>query len=116
MCLLLRRLAVVPIVAALGACASAGAPPLPAVPIGFLVDGASTQAECIERLGAPQRRFAAAEGGVVFTYRLGEDGAGLHPVPASASWFDYARRRSLVLVFDARGTLARHALVAVRGG
>ncbi|MCW5666042.1 MAG: hypothetical protein KIT35_19605 [Piscinibacter sp.] len=87
----------------------------PAVQLGLLVDGSSTLADCIGRLGPPGRQFAAAGGGVVFTYRLGEDGTGLHPVETPESWFDYQRRRSLVLVFDSRGTLTRHALVKVRG-
>jgi hypothetical protein len=110
-------IAALSITLALAACASSvKAPVLPAVTLDFLVDGRTTQVQSAERLGPATRQFAAADGGVVLTYRLGEDDGGLHPVPAPGAWFDFARRRSLVMHFDAQGVLRRHAVVAARGG
>lgn len=101
----------------LGACSAVPkAPVLAAVPLDFLAGARTTPEQCIARLGPPSRELPAGEGGRVLIWRLGEDGQGLHPLPAPGAWFDYERRVSLVLLFDAGGRLARQALVRAAGG
>lgn len=92
------------------------APALAAVRLDFLVEAQTTSDQCIARLGPPSRDLPAGEGGRVMTWRLGEDGDGLHPLPVPGAWFDYGKRVSLVLVFDSTGRLARQSLVRAAGG
>ncbi len=92
------------------------APVRAAVALDFIADGRTTPEQCIARLGPPSSEFPAGEAGRVLTWRLGEDGQGLHPLPAPGAWFDFDRRVSLVLVFDANGRLTRQALVRAAGG
>lgn len=101
----------------LGACTAVPkAPVLAAVSLDFLVVALTTPEQCTARLGPPSRELPAGEGGRVLIWRLGEDGQGLHPLPAPGAWFDYDRRISLVLVFDSGGRLTRQALVRAAGG
>lgn len=101
----------------LGACTAVPkAPALAAVRLDFLVEARTSPEQCIALLGPPSREFAVGEGGCLLTWRLGEDGEGLHPLPTPGAWYDYGRRVSLVLLFDAGGRLTRHTLVRAAGG
>lgn len=94
-----------------GACATAPPPPpaqlLASEPLAFLVDGRTARAEVTLRLGLPARTFEADR---IAIYRMGWS------AERGAFALDYApttgRAWDLVLVFDAAGVLARHALVA----
>jgi len=78
----------------------------------FLQDGASTREQIMLTLGQPSATYEQEK---ILTYRVGENKAqGYYLVTPSQlrQWEDV--RYSLVLVFDAGGTLQRHSLVAVQ--
>jgi hypothetical protein len=77
----------------------------------FLVDGSTTRAEAIGRLGPPFRRL---QDDSICTYRLSHDEAGRFVSfgQGETSWTDLDA--SLVLVFDESGSLRRHSIVNVR--
>lgn len=89
------------------ACATPGPPPAETLELGFLDDGATRREQVALRLGLPSRVF---ESDRILIYRMQwSPERGLHPVPwhqALLAAYD------LVLVFDERGVLAQHALVA----
>lgn len=93
------------------ACATPKPPPAADVlsrrDLAYLVDGSTTREQALLRLGLPSRSF---EGERILLFRLGwTEREGLAPVAwHSAALAGY----DLVLVFDAQGVLARHALVA----
>lgn len=76
----------------------------------FLQDGKTTREAVYLQLGEPSGVY---EDGRILTYRLAEDSGGylllLYPRT------DWTGMYSLVLSFDAGGTLTRHSLVRVRG-
>jgi hypothetical protein len=75
----------------------------PPVVFAFIENGATTRARVLDQLGSPQAEF---EHGRVLAYRLDEK----RDLVASFHQTAY----SLILVFDERGILERHALVRVR--
>lgn len=79
----------------------------------FLRDGASTRDEVMLALGQPSATFQQER---VLTYRLGEDAKQGYfveqPHATNLPWVGV--RYSLVLVFDAGGTLQKHSLVPVQ--
>jgi hypothetical protein len=91
-------------------CASPPPPPvaeLASGALGYLVDGTTTRAEVVLKLGLPARTF---EGDRIALYRLAWSADdGLRPLawhaPLLAAY-------DLVLVFDAGGVVEQHALVA----
>jgi hypothetical protein len=76
----------------------------------FLNDGQTTRTEVILNLGQPSATF---ENERIQTYRIGGDGeSGYFVRGASGTW--YETNFSLVLVYDADGTLQSHSLVKIR--
>ncbi len=76
----------------------------------FIQDGTTTRDEILLNLGQPSAVF---QDEAILTYRIGEDKRGYFiEVPSVSDW--QFVRYSLVLVFDAKGTLQRHNLVSVR--
>jgi hypothetical protein len=78
----------------------------------FLRDGTSTRDEVILALGQPSATFQQER---ILTYRLGEDatqGYFVEQPHSTSPWLGV--RYSLVLVFDAGGTLQKHSLVPVQ--
>jgi len=102
-----RRLCIAVLIAVLTGCATQ--------PVGkrdllsFLQDGKTSRVEAILTLGEPSRSL---EGGRIVTYRLNEDEGGYTILPPYAEGPSF--KRSLVLVFDDKGTLRRHSLVKLR--
>ncbi len=98
----------------LAGCATTTPPPPPLgapVDVGFIRDGITTRADCVQRLGAPSKTIATTAGGEVLTYWVGRDQAGLRAV---ASWATFEPvRYSLVLSFDVGGVLVRHSMVKI---
>lgn len=74
--------------------------------LAFLEPTVTTQAEVTQKLGSPA---ASYEQGRIVTYRLSEDAGGYRAPKSYESW-----KYSLVLEFDGKAVLARHALVKVR--
>jgi hypothetical protein len=105
-----RAAGLLPSVLLLLACAG---PPPPATAalesreLSFLADGATTREQVALRLGLPARTFEADR---IVLYRLGwTEARGPYPLaysPQGVAIYD------LVLVFDERDLLVRHALVA----
>lgn len=91
----------------LGACSNA--------PIGkqdlldFLQDGKTTREEVFLHLAEPSATF---EGGRILTYRLDEDAGGYTIKGAKGQ--GWSAKYSLVLSFDEKGILRRHALIRVQ--
>jgi hypothetical protein len=75
----------------------------------FLQDGNTTREEVILRLAEPSATF---ESGHILTYRLDEDEGG-YTIRGSRGP-GWSAKFSLVLSFDDRGVLRRHALVRVK--
>ena len=73
-------------------------------------DDASTRAQLEARFGPPALTF---EDGRIACWRLGGDEAGQYVVRRTVGWA--GTRHELVVVFDAAGTVQRHALVEIRG-
>jgi hypothetical protein len=73
----------------------------------FLKDGVTTKEEALVHLGQPSGSF---EDERILTWRLYEDKGGYYQQAPQFNLFINADF-SLVLVFDARGVLVRHALV-----
>jgi hypothetical protein len=77
----------------------------------FLRDGGTTRDEVLLKLGQPSATLQAEK---VLTYRIG--GSAEHgyvvAIPQHDSW--QIVTHSLVLIFDANGTLEKHSLVPVR--
>jgi hypothetical protein len=115
--------AIVSAVALLSGCAAAPTP-APLVDLAFIQDGVTSTDLAIRKLGAPTSQLAASSGGKVLMFRIGQDAEGLHAqwyTYTKSDWYDfldrwaaYDVRYSLVLVFDQRGVLERHALVKLR--
>jgi hypothetical protein len=84
--------------------------------LAFLVDGATTRETVLLQLGQPSGRFERER---ILTYRLGYDEkTGNHWLvereAGPSGWAAWDRARySLVLVFDERGVLRKHARVEV---
>ncbi|MGZ5132307.1 MAG: hypothetical protein ACXWCV_17410 [Caldimonas sp.] len=96
------------------ATATATAPSLgPVVALDFIQDGVTTIEECEPRLGPPSKKIPGAAGGQMLTFWLEQEAGEMHVFvdPRSLE----RARYSLVLSFDARGVLTRHALVKVWG-
>jgi hypothetical protein len=75
----------------------------------FLQDGTTTREEVMLHLAEPSATF---EGGRILTYRLDRDEGGYTLMGTkSARW---SGKFSLVLAFDEKGVLRRHALVRVQ--
>jgi hypothetical protein len=114
---------IVSAVALLSGCAAAPAP-VPLVDLAFIQDGVTSTDLAIQKLGVPSSQLAASSGGKVLMFQIGRDAAGLHAhwyTYTKSDWYDfldhwaaYDVRYSLVLVFDQRGVLERHALVKLR--
>ncbi len=77
--------------------------------LGFLADGTTTREEIFLHLAEPSASF---EGGKILTYRLDEDDSGF--VLLKKAGKGWTGKFSLVLVFDERGVLRRHALVRIK--
>jgi len=76
----------------------------------FVRDGVSTRSELEARLGPPALTF---ENERIACWRLGRDDAGQFVVRRTVGWA--GTRDELVVVFDATGTVQRHALVEIQG-
>lgn len=115
--------AIVSAIALLCGCAAAPAR-APLVDLTFIQDGVTSTDLAIRKLGAPASQLAASSGGKVLMFQIGQDAEGLHAqwyTYSKSDWYDfldrwatYDVRYSLVLVFDERGMLERHALVKLR--
>lgn len=93
----------------LGGCATL--PPLPADKdlLNFLVAGISRETVLL-KLGEPSASF---EQGRILTYRIGEENdQGYFLLDRQVRWNN--TKYSLVLVFDEKGGLTKHALIKVR--
>ncbi len=93
-------------------CATNRYPPGDAYLLSFLVDGTTTRDDAMLRLGQPSATFQSEH---ILTYRLGyhEESGYFVETPSALSQWNYVRY-SLVLVFDANGTLLKHSLVTVQ--
>ncbi len=109
----LRAVAVALLVAVLvTSCATNRYPPGDATLLSFLTDGTTTRDDAMLRLGQPSATFQSEH---ILTYRLGyhEESGYFVETPSTISQWNYVRY-SLVLVFDANGTLLKHSLVTVQ--
>lgn len=82
-----------------------------ALHFGFLRTGATTREEVLERLGQPSAEFDRDR---MLTYRFYKNRLGKLVPPAQASDSPGASEYTLVLSFDDRGLLSRHALVLTK--
>ena len=75
----------------------------------FLSGPQVTRNEVLERLGP---NYASYENAQVLAYRIGTGSAGYYVAPRRSDWkgVDY----DLILVFDAKDTLAQHRLISIR--
>jgi hypothetical protein len=75
----------------------------------FLQDGKTTREDVFLRLAEPSATF---ESGRILTYRMDEDEGGY--TIKGAKGVKWSAKYSLVLSFDEKGILRRHALVRVQ--
>lgn len=87
--------------------------------LSFLTDGSTAKSEVLLKLGQPSGTFSAEE---ILTYRVGFEPKGkgywiVERETGTALWSSWQGvRYSLVLVFDKRAILQRHAMIDLRGG
>jgi hypothetical protein len=77
--------------------------------LAFLIDGQTRREEVLLTLGQPSGSFEKEQ---ILTYRVGHDSEQGYYVIDTRSWDGV--RYSLVVVFDDKGFLRAHKLVAVR--
>jgi hypothetical protein len=86
---------------------------MPVIPeenlLAFIVDGTTTSADVMLKLGRPSARF---ENGRVAIWRLNRAPADYFVVPADCGWRGV--RYELVVVFSPQRVVERHSLVEIR--
>lgn len=80
--------------------------------LSFIEDGKTTREQTFLNLGEPSATF---DGGRILCFRLGQDAGGYFVVLAGGDATRFMGiNNSLVMIFDERGLLSRHALVQVK--